>query len=226
MKPTRSPACSRLHGRMRPGGAAACRVVFAIAAFGVLSACEQNSFVPPPPPKVEVALPVQRVDHALSGGDRQHRADQERRSRRARAGLSAIDQLPGRHFREGRHHAVHDRARYLQAEARAGAGGRSRHAGVDEAGRSRFQAAVGSGAKAGRLAGDARYFDVQRAKTRRPICSRPRSTPRSRRSITAIPMSPRRSTASSARIWSRSANWSACRRRRSLPPSWRSTRSM
>jgi RND family efflux transporter MFP subunit len=38
----------------------ACRVVFAIAAFGVLSACEQNSFVPPPPPKVEVAAPVQR----------------------------------------------------------------------------------------------------------------------------------------------------------------------
>jgi RND family efflux transporter MFP subunit len=38
----------------------ACRVVFAIAAFGLLSACEQNSFVPPPPPKVEVAAPVQR----------------------------------------------------------------------------------------------------------------------------------------------------------------------
>jgi RND family efflux transporter MFP subunit len=35
-------------------------VVSAIAAFCVLSACEQNSFVPPPPPKVEVGLPVQR----------------------------------------------------------------------------------------------------------------------------------------------------------------------
>jgi RND family efflux transporter MFP subunit len=35
--------------------------LFAIAAFGVLSACEQNSFVPPPPPKVEVAQPVQRA---------------------------------------------------------------------------------------------------------------------------------------------------------------------
>jgi RND family efflux transporter MFP subunit len=34
--------------------------VFAVAAFGVLSACEQNTFVPPPPPKVEVSLPVQR----------------------------------------------------------------------------------------------------------------------------------------------------------------------
>lgn len=38
----------------------ACRALFAVAAFGVLSACEQNSFVPPPPPKVEVAQPVQR----------------------------------------------------------------------------------------------------------------------------------------------------------------------
>jgi RND family efflux transporter MFP subunit len=35
-------------------------VVSAIAAFCVLSACEQNSFVPPPPPKVDVGLPVQR----------------------------------------------------------------------------------------------------------------------------------------------------------------------
>lgn len=52
MKPTRSPERQR--------GAVACRVVFAVAAFSALSACEQNSFVPPPPPKVEVAQPVQR----------------------------------------------------------------------------------------------------------------------------------------------------------------------
>lgn len=60
MKPTRSPACSTPHGAERQRGAVACRVVFAVAAFGLLSACEQNSFVPPPPPKVEVAQPVQR----------------------------------------------------------------------------------------------------------------------------------------------------------------------
>ncbi len=57
MKP--SPARSRLQGPARRG-AAACRALFAVAAFGILSACEQNSFVPPPPPKVEVALPLQR----------------------------------------------------------------------------------------------------------------------------------------------------------------------
>ena len=36
------------------------RIAFVTFAFASLSACEQNSFVPPPPPKVDVALPVQR----------------------------------------------------------------------------------------------------------------------------------------------------------------------
>jgi RND family efflux transporter MFP subunit len=60
MKPMRSPASIGPHGAIRRGSVVACRAVFALAAFGVLSACEQNSFVPPPPPKVEVAQPVQR----------------------------------------------------------------------------------------------------------------------------------------------------------------------
>jgi RND family efflux transporter MFP subunit len=38
----------------------ASRVAFAIFASVALSACEQNSFVPPPAPKVDVAVPVQR----------------------------------------------------------------------------------------------------------------------------------------------------------------------
>lgn len=41
-------------------GVTAPRIGFAIIASLALSACEQNSFVPPPPPKVEVAVPVQR----------------------------------------------------------------------------------------------------------------------------------------------------------------------
>jgi RND family efflux transporter MFP subunit len=60
MKPTHSPASIRPHGAIRRHGAVAGRAVFAVAALGLLSACEQNSFVPPPPPKVEVAQPVQR----------------------------------------------------------------------------------------------------------------------------------------------------------------------
>ena len=46
---------SRLHN-----AATASRIVFVILAFAVLSACEQNTFVPPPPPKVEVAPPAQK----------------------------------------------------------------------------------------------------------------------------------------------------------------------
>ena len=58
MKPARSPVLNRPTGAATHG-ATACRAIFAVAAFGVLSACEQNTFVPPPP-KVEVAAPVQR----------------------------------------------------------------------------------------------------------------------------------------------------------------------
>jgi len=37
------------------------RMAFVVFASMGLSACEQNSFVPPPPPKVEVAVPLQRA---------------------------------------------------------------------------------------------------------------------------------------------------------------------
>jgi RND family efflux transporter MFP subunit len=41
--------------------AIASRVAFAVSAFAALSACEQNTFVQPPPPKVDVATPVQKA---------------------------------------------------------------------------------------------------------------------------------------------------------------------
>jgi RND family efflux transporter MFP subunit len=46
---------SRLHN-----AATASRIALVISAFAILSACEQNTFVPPPPPKVEVATPAQK----------------------------------------------------------------------------------------------------------------------------------------------------------------------
>src|SRR6266536_2163794 len=67
MKPTLSPSRSKPRGGARYRGSAAYkvallgRVAFAVAAMVGLSACEQNTFVPPPPPKVEVAVPVQRT---------------------------------------------------------------------------------------------------------------------------------------------------------------------
>ena len=60
MKPPRSPACAALNGRMRQGAIAVSHMAFVISAFAALSGCEQNSFVPPPPPKLDVGLPVQQ----------------------------------------------------------------------------------------------------------------------------------------------------------------------
>jgi len=60
MNPMRSPARSCPHRSIGQGAASVRRAAFAIAAMGILSACEQNTFVPPPPPKVDVAVPVQR----------------------------------------------------------------------------------------------------------------------------------------------------------------------
>src|ERR1700712_1484284 len=37
------------------------RFAFAALSLVLLTGCEQNTFVPPPPPKVEVAVPVQRA---------------------------------------------------------------------------------------------------------------------------------------------------------------------
>jgi RND family efflux transporter MFP subunit len=42
-------------------GAAVIRAALAISALVTLGACEQNSFVPPPPPKVDVGLPLQQA---------------------------------------------------------------------------------------------------------------------------------------------------------------------
>jgi len=59
MKASRSPAHFRPNSAAGQKALAVCRAAFAVAAFGVLSGCEQNTFVPPPPPKVDVAVPAQ-----------------------------------------------------------------------------------------------------------------------------------------------------------------------
>src|ERR1700733_5165048 len=61
MKLPRSPAGVALNGRMRQGAIALSHIIFVIPALLALGACEQNSFVPPPPPKVDVGLPVQKA---------------------------------------------------------------------------------------------------------------------------------------------------------------------
>jgi RND family efflux transporter MFP subunit len=59
MKSSGSPSCIKRFGLATPGAAA--RMALSIFSLVSLSACEQNSFVPPPPPKVDVGLPVQRA---------------------------------------------------------------------------------------------------------------------------------------------------------------------
>jgi RND family efflux transporter MFP subunit len=61
MRHARASAHFRLNDIVRLRTAAPARLAFVMFAFASLSACEQNSFVPPPPPKVEVGLPVQRA---------------------------------------------------------------------------------------------------------------------------------------------------------------------
>ena len=66
MKLTRSPARARPNGAERQAAAAGFRTSFFRSAFIILplvalTACEQNSFVPPPPPKVEVGVPVKQT---------------------------------------------------------------------------------------------------------------------------------------------------------------------
>jgi RND family efflux transporter MFP subunit len=60
MKPMRSPARPCPHRTIGERAAPVRRAAFAVAAMGILSACEQNTFVPPPPAKVDVAVPLQR----------------------------------------------------------------------------------------------------------------------------------------------------------------------
>jgi RND family efflux transporter MFP subunit len=57
MKPTRSTG---LKGRVRQRAIAGRRIIFVIPALLALTACEQNSFVPPPPPKVDAGPPLQQ----------------------------------------------------------------------------------------------------------------------------------------------------------------------
>ncbi|MBR1124692.1 efflux RND transporter periplasmic adaptor subunit [Bradyrhizobium lablabi] len=60
MKHARTPASLNMNSFLRLRTSALLRIV-AVASAGIgLSACEQNTYVPPPPPKVDVAAPVQR----------------------------------------------------------------------------------------------------------------------------------------------------------------------
>src|SRR5262245_7837622 len=60
MRHARTPAYLKMKDFLPLRAGAALRVVSAASAAIALTACEQNTYVPPPPPKVEVAAPVQK----------------------------------------------------------------------------------------------------------------------------------------------------------------------
>src|SRR5260370_40794037 len=60
MRQARASASGAVNRFVRLRDGRALRIALVTFASLALSACEQNSFVPPPPPKAEVALPVQR----------------------------------------------------------------------------------------------------------------------------------------------------------------------
>jgi len=60
MRHARTPAYLKMNAILRLRDSATIRAVSVVSAAIALSACEQNTYVPPPPPKVDVAVPVQR----------------------------------------------------------------------------------------------------------------------------------------------------------------------
>ena len=126
--------------------------------------------------------------HALSRGDRQHRGGEQHQPGRPRCRLPPGDQLQGRRSGQAGRHALHHRARALQAEARAGAGRRG------ERRRRRCKQSEAEYAAADSILPAARSPPRQRSRTRsptampaRPSSSRRRPTPSRRRSISATP---------------------------------------
>ena len=60
MRHARTPAYFKTNALLRLRVGATLRVLSVTSAAIALSACEQNTFVPPPPPKVDVAAPLQK----------------------------------------------------------------------------------------------------------------------------------------------------------------------
>ena len=163
MKLTRSAG---LNGRVRQAVTAGCRgvfvrrVIFVMPALFALSACEQNSFVPPPPPKVDVGLPVQQsVTRFLDATGNTAPIKSVDLVARVQGVLQSINYKDGSFVKQGTTLFTIEPETY-KLQARAGAGGRGRGAGDAEAGRNRLQASGGSGCQAGGFAGDPRYVHL------------------------------------------------------------------
>ena len=192
----------------------------------MLSACEQNSFVPPPPPKVEVAQPAQQIiTRYLEATGNTAPIKNVDLVARVQGFLQAINYQDGTFVKAGTTLFTIEPDTYKLKLEQAQAAEAGAQASVKQA-EADFKRQSGSGAKASGLAGDARNLDVHARQFAGNLAAGPgQHQDRGRQ----LRLYQRRRAVRRHRqraIWSRSANWSACRRRRSLPPSWRSIRSM
>jgi RND family efflux transporter MFP subunit len=82
--------------------ATASRVAFAVTAFAALSACEQNTYVQPPPPKVDVATPARKsITRYLDATGNTAAVKQVDLVARVSGFLQSIDYTDGAFVKEG-----------------------------------------------------------------------------------------------------------------------------
>ena len=164
--------------------------------------------------------------HALLRGDRQHRGGQLGQSGRARAGLPDRDRLHGRRAGQEGHSTSSPSSRSpISSSCNRRRRPKPPRRPTHDPDPGRFRAPAGTGAAPGSLEGRIRQCDREpRHRQGEGAAGAGRHQAR-RRSISTIPTSWRRSTASSRRARSRSASWSAAAARECSPPSCSSIRS-
>ena len=156
MKPGHQPVSAKLDRNPRAARPGAFHIAVAVLSLALLSGCEQNAFVPPPPPAVDVALPVQRsITRYLEATGNTAPIKSVDLVARVQGVLQAISYQDGAFVKEGTSLFTIEPETY-RAQARTGAGGRSGRPGVAETGRGRLQAPGGPGRAPGGLAGHPR----------------------------------------------------------------------
>ena len=141
----------------------------------LLAGCsEQNAYVPPPPPKVDVALPLKQDGDALPPGDRQHGGRQQHHAGGAGGGFPPGDRLQGRRRGQGGRPSSSSSSRSPTAGPRAGAGREVLGRRLGEAVASRLSSAADDPGQEGRRAPSRISTRPRRSATpTRPSRSRP-----------------------------------------------------
>ena len=191
-----------------------------------LSACEQNSFVPPPPPKVEVAVPVQRsITRYLEATGNTAPIKNVDLVARVQGFLQSINYKDGTFVKEGTTLFTIEPETYKLKLEQAQAAETGTQASMKQA-EADFKRQIGTGAKAGGLAGNARYFDGGARQRPGQSAAGPGQHQdrggqlRLHQCHRAVRRHRQRASGLGRRTGRRR------RRRRSLRPSWRSIRSM